>query len=88
MAEKTDCKCDPHVNKMMEYVTEQIADFIAFLFVLFSLGAIYGWWIISKVPHLTAELLFVPLALAVVAYYNRDFAAIIFTVVIALIIIF
>ena len=79
--------CDSWYCKIMDWVTTQVADFVAFLFIVFSLGMVYGWFIVSKNPQFGTTLLLVPPILGVIAYFNRAFATAIFILVILLVII-
>ncbi len=75
------CKCDPFFDKVSNYVTGKIATFVAFLFFLITIGAVYAL-VITKAPldSLTTVLILAPAAVGLLAYWNRDLAVIIFVV--------
>lgn len=56
-------------------ITKGINSFAAFLFFLFAFGMIAG--AIAITHPLGMALIFVPIALGLIAYYNRDFAIVI-----------
>lgn len=69
---------DRAFDKLLGYLSHQISSFVSFLFLLIALGGFYGYFIIARYEHLAVYLLIAPLALALIAYYNRTFATIIF----------
>ena len=67
---------DRFFSRIVDYVTGGIAKLIAFIFIMITVGALIGYFIASKQwPFL---LVFIPAALGVVAYYERDVAIILF----------
>ena len=78
---KAACMCDPFFDKVSNYVTGKIATFVAFLFFLITIGAVYAL-VITKAPldTLTTTLILTPAVVGLIAYWNRDLAVIIFTV--------
>ncbi|MEK6942200.1 MAG: hypothetical protein AABW85_05070 [archaeon] len=73
------CKCDPFFDKVSNYATGKIATFVAFLFFLITIGAIYAVTI-TRAPlnTVTTTLILAPAAVGLLAYWNRDVAVIIF----------
>lgn len=78
---------DSLLGKLSDLVGKSISHFVAFLFIIFALGAFYGTLIVARWPDYSHYLLIAPLVPALLAYYNRAFAAIIFVGLILLFII-
>jgi hypothetical protein len=80
-------RVDRAFARISTYLTQQISRFVAFLFFLFTLGAVYGWWLCWRgVPN--QELLIIaPAILGIIAYYNRTFAIVMFVAIILLFVI-
>jgi len=77
-AKKPDSRTDQYFGKMFAWLSERIAAFVAFLFLLFAAGAGYGAIIITKFADVSAWLLLAPIGIAVIAYYNRGVASVLF----------
>ena len=71
-SKKAGQRVDSIFEKFGEFVTNTIKRFAAFLFFLFGLGAVFGAFFASN-----PLVLFIPFAIAILAYYSRDFAIII-----------
>jgi len=73
---------DSLINKIIDYVQGKISTFVAFLFLLVTIGAIYGALVISHpgFEGIAPFLVIAPAALGFLAYYNRDFAIFIFII--------
>ncbi len=71
-------RADRYFAKISGWFSERIAAFVAFLFLLFGAGAVYGAVVVPQFSSYGAYLLIAPLALALVAYYNRGAATILF----------
>ncbi len=69
---------DKAFDKFSSYLSDRISTFVAFLFVLIAVGAFYGYLVVPRFPEISIYLLLTPLGLALVAYYNRTFATILF----------
>ena len=69
---------DSWFRKIFDKIGEQISHFVAFLFIVFALGAFYGTLIVARSPDYSHYLLIAPLLPALLAYYDRTFATIIF----------
>lgn len=69
---------DNWYDRIATYVSEQISTFVAFLFILFTIGAAYGVFFAAKFPHLVVPAILAPAFIGLVAYYNRVFATIMF----------
>lgn len=74
---------DAWVNKVLGYVSKQISVFVAFLFFVFTLGAVYSWFLISMGTQYIEYLIVLPAVMGIIAYYNRAFAIAVFIIVIA-----
>lgn len=81
MADKVDSLFEKLADKLMG----SIRLFAASLFLIFSLGMVYGVYFFSFDPT-KDYLLFAPPVLALFAYYNRDFAVFILVGVLVLLI--
>ena len=73
---------DNFINKIIDFVTENIAKAVAFIFILVTIGAVLGWEIAQRGAN--PLFLFVPAAIGIVAYYERDIAIILFVALILL----
>jgi hypothetical protein len=77
---RVDCIFD----RFSSYLSDRISTFVAFLFVLIALGGFYGYFIVPRFPEFSIYLLIAPLGIALIAYYNRTFATIMFVAVLGL----
>ena len=71
-------KVDKVFDKFSSYLSARISAFVAFLFILIAVGTFYGYFIIPRFQEFSLYLLIAPVALAMIAYYNRTFASILF----------
>ncbi len=82
MAEEKDSvglgTADRYFAKVSAWLSERIAAFVAFLFLLFAAGAVYGTVIVPKFPQYEFYLVAAPIGLALIAYYNRGVATVLF----------
>lgn len=71
---------DDLFNKVIDYVQGKIATFVAFLFLLITIGAIYGAVVVSHpgTEAISPFLVIAPAIMGFIAYYNRDFAVFLF----------
>lgn len=69
------CHTDNVFKKVEDYITKSIQSFVAFLFILVSIGAVIGYLVAQK-PG-SEWLVLVPAAAGLIAYYNRDFAVLV-----------
>ena len=60
------------------YVGAQISRFVAFLFLLFAVGAFFGAFVYTNFPHIGIWLIVAPAVLGIIAYYNRVAAIVLF----------
>ena len=67
---------DRFFGRIMEYVGEGIAKLVAFLLIIVSIGAIFGFYVAIKGGN--PLLLLIPAGLGAIAYYERDIAILIF----------
>lgn len=79
---------DKLFERLSNYVTRRISVFVAFLFFIFTLGSVYGSWIIIRKAPLAEILIIIPALMGLLAYYNRSFATAIFGAIILLFVIF
>ncbi|MDD5147949.1 MAG: hypothetical protein PHH08_00620 [Candidatus ainarchaeum sp.] len=63
---------------MASYLGAQISRFVAFLFLLFALGAFFGAFVYTRFPHVAIYFIIAPAVLGLIAYYNRTAAVILF----------
>lgn len=79
-ANKFKGRSDPFFDKVLQYVTGKISTFVAFLFFLIALGAIYAV-VVTRAPldFITTILVLAPAVVGLIAYSNRDLAIIIFS---------
>src|SRR3989338_2108204 len=66
------------INRLIGYVTSQIRTFVAFLFFVFTLGAILGILIMYKAPQYAGLLVLAPAVMGLLAYYNTVVAIVLF----------
>ncbi len=78
MGDEKPGKTDHYFGKLSSWLGTRISAFVAFLFLLFGTGAIFGAIIVPKFSHFGGYLLLAPIGLAVVAYYNRVIATVLF----------
>ena len=74
------CKTDNWYDKIAAYVSEQVSTFVAFMFFLITVGAVYGALVAAKNPTLEPILIIAPAVLGLVAFYNRDISTLFFIV--------
>jgi len=63
---------------LANYLSAGISRFVAFLFLLFALGAFFGAFVYTSHPKIGFFLIMVPAVLGLVAYYNRIAAIFLF----------
>lgn len=73
---------DGWFSKIVGYTTTQISRFVAFLFLLFFLGAVYGLIVAGRDTELKTYLIIAPAVLGLIAYYDRGFAVLLFILLI------
>jgi len=71
-------KIDSWYEKIMGYITNRISSFVAFLFFLFAIGAVFGICVAMRWPHLASWIVIIPAVIGLIAYYNRTFATVMF----------
>ncbi len=76
-------RVDSLFDKFSSYLSARVSTFVAFLFVLIAFGGFYGYFIVTRFPELSIYLLITPLVIALIAYYNRTFATIMFLIILA-----
>ena len=60
------------------YLGAQISRFVAFLFLLFAVGAFFGAFVYTRFPEIGVYLIIAPAVLGLIAYYNRVAALVLF----------
>ena len=77
------------IGKIMNVIAETVRKFTAYSMVLFFVGTIYGFYL-DKIAAFTQVdkniLIFVPLVLAVLAYYVTEIAILLFILLLGLIV--
>lgn len=81
-------KTDNLFTKVEKYVTQKIGTFVAFLFLIFTLGAFVAIQIVSRWPEQSYLVVILPLIAGLISYYNRAIASFFFTIFIILLFIF
>ena len=76
-------RMDPWFERTQKYITDSIQRFVASLFILISAGAVIGFMLAQRPGG--EFLIIVPAVAGLIAYYNRDFAMVVFSIVILLI---
>ena len=71
--------------KIEKYITSRIGVFVAFMFLLFALGAYTAMIVTMKWPNQAWLVVAIPAIAGIIAYYNRTFATIAFVILILLI---
>ena len=74
--------------RIANYISQRISTFVAFLFFIFTLGAVYGAWIVIRKSPMIEILIIIPALMGLLAFYNRSFATAIFAAIIFLFVIF
>ncbi|MEM4255496.1 MAG: hypothetical protein QXR53_04190 [Candidatus Norongarragalinales archaeon] len=76
------------VQKLLDSISETVRKFTAYSLVLFFVGTIYGFYLEKIAAFAQVDkniLIFVPLALAVLAYYVTEIAVLLFILLLGLI---
>ena len=81
-------KTDSLFTKVEKYVTQKIGTFVAFLFLIFTLGAIAAIQVSMRWPEQAYLVVILPLLAGLVSYYNRVVASFFFTIFIILLLLF
>ncbi len=71
---------DEWYDSVATYVSEQVSTFVAFIFFLITIGAIFGAMVAARNPAMEPILIILPAVLGLVAFYNRDIATLFFIV--------
>ena len=69
---------DRFFSKASGWLSERISAFVAFLFLLFGAGALYATFVVPRISGYEPYLLAAPFLLALIAYYNRTVATVLF----------
>ena len=67
---------DKIFGRVMDYIGEKIAKLVAFMLLIITIGAIFGFYVAQKSGN--PLFLLIPACLGIVAYYERDIATLIF----------
>lgn len=79
-------KVDSWFEKIQDYVTEVIGAFVAFLFLIFALGAGFALFVAKQWPDKAFFIVLIPAASGLLAYYNRTYATLVFIGLVALVV--
>ena len=71
-------RIDKELDKLSSYLNDRISTFVAFMFILIAAGSFYGYVIIPHFQSIAIYFLMAPIVLALVSYFNRTFASIMF----------
>lgn len=71
---------DNRLTSLTDYLGAQISRFVAFLFLLFAAGAIFGAFVYTTYPKYGLWFILAPIVLGLIAYYSRTFAIILFAI--------
>jgi len=71
-------KTDSWFKKIQTYVTQKIGTFVAFLFLIFALGAVITIQIMTRWPQYSHLVVILPLLAGIISYYNRAVATFFF----------
>ncbi len=74
----TNAKFDDWFTKIEKYVTAKIGSFVAFLFVLYALGALTTIMVMQHYPNQAFLVVLIPAVAGAISYYNRAFATVAF----------
>ncbi|MEM4327089.1 MAG: hypothetical protein QXZ13_02895 [Candidatus Diapherotrites archaeon] len=74
---------DKLFNDLLNYMTKSISTFVAFLFMLITVGAVIGY--VIGIRREDEWLIMAPAIIGLIAYYNRAFAIVIFAILILLV---
>ncbi|MDO8634394.1 MAG: hypothetical protein Q7K34_03845 [archaeon] len=69
---------DSVFQKIADYVAEKIASFVALLFIFIFIGVVFTVIVLKIPPSEINPILLAPLVAAIISYYNRDIATILF----------
>lgn len=69
---------DNWFTKIEKYVTQKIGTFVAFLFLIFAMGAIITIQVMTRWPQHSYLVVVLPLIAGVISYYNRAIASFFF----------
>ncbi len=81
-------KLDKWLNKVLSYTSKRIQTFVAFMFLLLSIGMVIGYIVAMHTGKEKALYLTIPPLLGLTAYYNRDLAVALFVLFILFVFVF
>lgn len=77
------CRSDDWFKGVQDYATGKIATFVAFLFLLITLGAVYAVIVTgATLSGFTTVLILAPAIVGLIAYANRDIAVVLFVILV------
>jgi hypothetical protein len=71
---ETSKRVDGWFESIQKYVTGKIGSFVAFLFLLYSAGALTALFVMTRYPNHAYLVVIIPALAGAIAYYNRAFA--------------
>lgn len=75
---------DKWFGDLQKRLDKTISSFVAFLFILISLGAMFGVFVATRYPNYSIWAILGPAIIALTAYYNRAFALAVFIILVVL----
>ncbi len=78
-------KTDKWFKKILTYITKKIQTFVAFLFLLISIGMLLGYLAVIHTGENAIFFMIIPACLGLLAYFNRDLAIIFFVLFLGII---
>ncbi len=69
---------DNWYDAVATYVSEEVRTFVAFIFFLITVGAIFGALVAARNPAMEPIIILLPAVLGLIAFYNRDIATLFF----------
>lgn len=71
-------RVDSFFQRLSGRVGERISTFVAFLFLLLTIGIAIGIYIAFREPEYIYQAIAAPVILGLISYYNRDIAMVLF----------
>lgn len=71
-------RTDNFFVRLFDFINAGISRFVAFLFIVVSIGAFYGFVVARLQSDVAVWLLMIPVIAAILSFYNRFFALLFF----------
>ncbi|MEM0360489.1 MAG: hypothetical protein QXK06_04105 [Candidatus Diapherotrites archaeon] len=85
---KTPDSVDQFFQKLMGDAGKKVSNFAAFFFIILAFGTILGFFVMIKAEEMAIQAVLALAVIALVAYYNRAIAVILFLLSIACLVFF